>query len=81
MESDDFYYLIYKENKNCFQLMPKRVLLDVSVEKEFRDIVETKIGKVRYIAVGCQYRISMMVVAILYLGNIAFLLYSNFQSF
>jgi hypothetical protein len=79
IESDEYYYLIYKQNKSCFQLLPKRTFPGVSSENEFRNIVEAKIGKIKPLIVGAQYRLSMIAIAILTFLNIVFLLYSNFQ--
>ena len=79
-ENQGYYFLIYAVNKNMFQFVPKKIFEGKSNdEKDFRDLLQSKLGPFHLINIGSGYKISLYIISALYLVTIIALIYSNFH--
>lgn len=79
-ENQEYYFILYAANKNCFQFIPKRIFDGQSTtEKAFRDLLQSKLGDIDLIKAGAGNKIFLYILGVLYCATIVAVFYSNFH--
>jgi hypothetical protein len=80
-ETTSYYFLVYAQNKNVVQFLPRRTFTGQGPdEAAFRSFLEGRFGALRNMGVRLTFKLSLVLLGLLYAAVLAALLYALSQA-